>query len=199
MERNKDRINEVLEEEETLMQGKLTRRNFVKTSAFLGGSVYLSQLERVFELLNKAEAGTLTPDEAYELAKAENILYSVCLQCNTGCGIKAKILDGIVVKIDGNPLSPWTLYPHLPYKTSPFDIATLDGAICPKGQAGLQSVYDPYRIRKVLKRAGRRGENKWVTIAFDQAIDEIVNGGYLFKKVKGEENRYVPGLKISGH
>jgi len=195
MERNKDRINEVLEEEETLMQGKLTRRNFVKTSAFLGGSVYLSQLERVFELLNKAEAGILTPDEAYELAKAENILYSVCLQCNTGCGIKAKILDGIVVKIDGNPLSPWTLYPHLPYKTSPFDIATLDGAICPKGQAGLQSVYDPYRIRKVLKRAGRRGENKWVTIPFDQAIDEIVNGGYLFKKVKGEENRYVPGLK----
>ena len=53
MERNKDRINEVLEEEETLMQGKLTRRNFVKTSAFLGGSVYLSQLDRVFQLLNK--------------------------------------------------------------------------------------------------------------------------------------------------
>jgi tetrathionate reductase subunit A len=42
---------------------------------------------------------------------------------------------------------------------------------------------------KVLKRAGKRGENKWVTISFDQAVDEIVNGGDLF----GEG--HVPGLK----
>lgn len=50
-------------------------------------------------------------------------------------------------------------------------------------------------MRKVLKRAGKRGENKWVSIPFEQAIEEIVNGGYLFKHVPGEENRYVPGLK----
>jgi tetrathionate reductase subunit A len=32
----------------------------------------------------------------------------------------------------------------------------------------------------VLKRAGKRGENKWQTIPFDQAVQEIVNGGDLF-------------------
>ena len=68
-------------------------------------------------------------------------------------------------------------------------------AICPKGQAGIQTAYDPYRITKVLKRAGKRGENKWMTIPFDQAIDEIVNGGKLFSHVPGEENRMVTGLK----
>lgn len=71
----------------------------------------------------------------------------------------------------------------------------INGALCPKGQAGLQTIYDTYRIRKVLKRAGKRGENKWMTIPFDQAIDEIVNGGYLFKHVLGKENQYVLGLK----
>jgi anaerobic selenocysteine-containing dehydrogenase len=181
-----DKVNEL----------KSTRRDFIKTSAFLGGSaLFAERIRWALDVLERAEAGELLPGEEYELAKAENILYSVCLQCNTGCGIKTKILDGVVVKIDGNPLSPWTLYPHLPYETSPFDTATVDGALCPKGQAGLQTVYDPYRIRKVLKRAGKRGENKWITIPFDQAIDEIVSGGYLFKNVKGEENRYVPGLK----
>ena len=37
----------------------------------------------------------------------------------------------------------------------------------------MQSVYDPYRLVSVLKRAPgtKRGENKWVTIDFDQAIE----------------------------
>lgn len=175
---------------------KASRRDFIKTSALLGGSVlFADRIRWAHDLIERAEAGELLTGEEYELAKAENILYTVCLQCNTGCGIKTKVLGGVAVKIDGNPLSPWTLAPHLPYNTSPFDSATVDGALCPKGQSGLQTVYDPYRIRKVLKRAGKRGENKWKTIPFDQAMDEIVNGGYLFRDVPGEENRYVAGLK----
>ena len=41
-------------------------------------------------------------------------------------------------------------------------------------------MYDPYRIVKVLKRAGKRGENKWQIIPFEQAIPEITAGGNLF-------------------
>ncbi len=171
----------------------LDRRDFLKTGAFLGGSAALaSQLERVMGVMGTAEAQGA---DAYPLAKAENILYSACQQCNTGCGIKAKIVDGVVVKIDGNPLDPLNLTPHLPYKTSPFDTATYDAILCPKGQAGLQSAYDPYRIVRVLKRAGPRGSNRWTTIPFDQAIREIVDGGELFRHVPGEEHRKVEGLK----
>ena len=174
----------------------LDRRNFLKTGAFLGGSALLAgQLQSAMDLMGRAEAQTLAGGGAYPLAKPENILYSVCLQCNTGCGIKAKVLNGVVVKIDGNPLDPMNLTPHLPYKTSPFEIATYDAILCPKGQAGLQSAYDPYRIVKVLKRAGKRGSNQWLTIPFDQAVREIVEGGELFKNVPGEENRKVAGLK----
>jgi anaerobic selenocysteine-containing dehydrogenase len=160
-----------------------------------GGALVAGQLNSLQSLLERAEAGDLLPRERYELAKAERQLHSVCIQCNTGCGIKAKILDGICVKIDGNPYSPWTLTPHLPYATSPFESSLVEGTLCPKGQAGIQSAYDPYRLVKVLKRAGPRGSNRWRTISFDQAIDEIVNGGLLFKDVSREEQRSVEGLK----
>ncbi|MGQ9488070.1 MAG: hypothetical protein ACUVTY_02130 [Armatimonadota bacterium] len=177
----------------------LNRRQFLKCSALLGSSLMASQVEWATALLQRAEAGMLTPQEEYDLAKAENIIYSVCLQCNTGCGIKVKLFrengQAVVVKIDGNPYDLFNALPHLPYNTPPSAISTVDMSICPKGQAGIQTAYDPYRITKVLKRAGKRGENKWITIPFEQAIDEIVNGGKLFAHVPGEENREAEGLK----
>lgn len=174
----------------------LSRRQFLFSSAFLGGSALLaSRLEWAQGLLQKAAAGTLTANEKYELAKAENIIYSVCLQCHTACPIKAKVLNGVLAKIDGSPYSPQSMLPQVAYEISPVQAAKVDGKLCPKGQAGIQTLYDPYRIVKVLKRTGPRGANKWETIPFDQAINEIVNGGYLFKNVPGEEKRYVTGLK----
>lgn len=118
--------------------------------------------------------------DAYQHYLPENQIYSVCQQCNTQCGIKMKFADGLLAKIDGNPYSPWTMTPQIPYKTAITEAATIEGPLCPKGQAGIQALYDPYRIVKVLKRAGKRGENKWKTIPFDQAVNEIVNGGNLF-------------------
>ncbi len=169
---------------------RLTRRRFLHTSALLGGSAMMAARSRWARLWTEANAPS-----NYPLAQPENILYTTCLQCNTGCEIKVKLLDGVAVKIDGNPYGPRAMWPHVSYESSPFEMAALDGSICPKGQAGLQTHYDPYRLVRVLKRAGRRGENKWMSIPFEQALEEIVNGGFLFRHVPGEENRYVEGLK----
>lgn len=171
------------------------RRSFLKTSAFLGGSAAISSVLSGCDQIRSGILDRPETIEPYPLNEPENILYTSCLNCNTGCGIKVKILDGVAAKIDGNPLAPHTLYPHIDYESAITEMANIDGAICPKGQAGLMNVYDPYRIRKVLKRSGKRGENKWIAIPFDQAVQEIVDGGYLFKNVPGEENRYVTGLR----
>ncbi|MEF9426832.1 MAG: hypothetical protein L0956_06555, partial [Candidatus Mariimomonas ferrooxydans] len=62
---------------------------------------------------------------------------------------------------------------NLDYDMSPINAAGIDGKICPKGQSAVQTNYDPYRIIKVLKRSGPRGSNKWKTISFETAINEV--------------------------
>ncbi len=172
------------------IDAKMDRRRFLKCSALLGGSLAASHY-----LFQFAQAASMPAGVAFGVGSdflhhlPENQIYSVCQQCNTNCGIKVKFVDGLVAKIDGNPYSPWTLTPQISYKTPIAEAATIEGSICPKGQAGIQALYDPYRLVKVVKRAGKRGENKWQTIPFDQAINEIVNGGDLF----GEG--HVEGLK----
>lgn len=172
----------------------LDRRRFLAGGALLGlapaGRALADEVQSGSRILNSDR-----PDAPYELADPDNMLMSSCLQCNTGCGIKCKIQNGVLVKIDGNPYNPWALFPHLDSSIAFDDAAPVDGSICPKGQAGLQSAYDPYRLRKVLKRAGKRGENKWVSIPFEQAIREICEGGRLFSSVPGEESREVEGLR----
>lgn len=173
-----------------------SRRRFLAGGALLGTGL-ISGCFRPDNAKGRPSAimNSRRPDATYELAQAEHHILSSCLQCNTGCGIRCKLQDGVVTKIDGNPYSPWTLHPHLPYGTAIDAAAPVDGGLCPKGQSGLQTAYDPYRIRKVLKRAGKRGENKWESIPFTQAVKEICEGGVLFKGVPGEERRSVEGLR----
>ena len=161
-----------------LFMDKIDRRQFLKCSALLGGSLALPPA--VWHFLGGNEAVFADVGDAYSHYRPENQIYSSCQQCNTQCGIKVKIVDGMAAKIDGNPYNPWTMTPHISYNTPIAEAAVIEGALCPKGQAGIQTLYDPYRIVKVLKRAGKRGENKWKTIPFQQAIQEVVDGGDLF-------------------
>lgn len=170
------------------------RREVLRSAAFLGGCGLLAgTVSRVFARL--AQAGRMPElDQGrydYPNNDPENIIYSTCLQCHTDCPIKCKVVDGVLVKIDGNPFSPQTNMPNVPYRAPLRQGASAEGKICPKGQAGIQTLYDPYRLRKVLKRkpGTPRGGGEWVTIDFDRAVQEIVEGGDLF----GEG--HVPGLK----
>jgi anaerobic selenocysteine-containing dehydrogenase len=161
---------------------ELDRRQFLKCSALLGGAVALSPA--VAQLLTTAKDVFAETGNPYRHYLPEHQIYSVCQQCNTNCGIKVKIANGFVAKIDGNPYNPWTMTPHIAYNTPIATAATIEGSLCPKGQAGIQSLYDPYRLVKVLKRKGKRGANSWETISFDQAMTEIVEGGDLFGEGK---------------
>jgi len=87
----------------------------------------------------------------------ENWVASVCGQCSGGCGILVRVIQGKAIKIEGNPLHPVNR-----------------GRLCPKGQSGLHVLYDPDRIKAPLKRKGGKGEGKWETIEWDEAIDLVV-------------------------
>jgi anaerobic selenocysteine-containing dehydrogenase len=130
-----------------------------------------------------------------------HIVRSTCLMCHGGCGIQAKVVGGELVRLTGNPYHPNTYdYNAKGDMTQESDLdagpAGKDvGSLCAKGQAGVFSLYSPFRLQHPLKRVGPRGSGKWKTISWDQAIKEICHGGHLFKNVPGEENRKVEGLK----
>ena len=173
----------------------VTRRAFFKCSALVGGCAALaSQVDALSQLFvpgaMAAESEKFAP---YVLAQPQNMIYTTCLQCHTGCQLKAKFWDGALAKISGNPYAPQDYLPQIPYDTKPQDTATIDGKLCPKGQAGIQTYYDPYRVRKVLKRDGERGSNRWKSIPFDQFLTEVTQGGKLFSSA-GDTREY-PGFK----
>ncbi|HEV2281767.1 MAG TPA: molybdopterin oxidoreductase, partial [bacterium] len=113
----------------------VSRRDLFKAGALAGTGALLGGAgPRLLTLA--AQRVTQDPGAAaYALAQPENILYGVCLQCNTQCTVKVKSQDGVLVKIDGSAYSPMNMQPHLAYGTPPGAAASVDGSICSKGQA----------------------------------------------------------------
>ena len=173
---------------------KVDRRGFLTSAALLGGCGFLAgTVAPVFSRLAHAQrmAELDRGEHKYLHNNPENTIYSTCLQCHTSCSLRCKVVDGVLVKIDGNPMCAQNRLPNLPYAEDLVKAALVEGRICPKGQSGIETLYDPHRIIKVLKRkAGTpRGGGQWVTVDFNVAIDEIVEGGNLF----GEG--FVQGMK----
>lgn len=155
------------------------RREFIKMGMALASALALAPS---FLLPREALGLTTGENPPDPVEEAENLIYSVCQNCHSRCGIRAKVKDGILLKIDGNPYHPNNLdsdeeieSPRLPYSTdTAVALATL-GRLCLKGQAGIQTLYDPYRVKGPLKRVGPRGSGQWKSISWEQALTEIAD------------------------
>lgn len=86
----------------------------------------------------------------------ERRIASTCGQCPAGCGITVRVHEGRAIKIEGTRGHPIN-----------------GGGLGPKGQAGLQLLYHPDRIRGPLRRDGARGSGRWIQISWDEAIDRL--------------------------
>ena len=157
----------------SLLDSPISRRSFLRSTstlaaaAYLGGSLFVE---------NAAKAQDFGNPVLLETDGQVVIKYTTCLGCHNGCGIRCKIVDGILVKIDGNPYHPNNLEPHLSSSTDPEEAKLVPGKACAKGMSGMQVLYNPRRIQQPLKRIGPRGSGQWEAIAWDQAFDEIANG-----------------------
>jgi len=69
-----------------------------------------------------------------------------------------RVYEGRAIKIEGNPEHPLNR-----------------GTICPKGQAGLQILYDPDRIRGPMRKIGGRHSRTYEGISWDEAVVEVAN------------------------
>ena len=123
-------------------------------------------------------------------------IYSACKQCGSDCGLAAEVFAGVLQKLDGNPYHPGSTEPHARYATAPAaaDVWAAPHSLCNRGQAGRQTVYDPYRLTVPLKRSGPRGSGRWEAIPWSQLVSEVTQGGLLFASLPGEEHRQVDGF-----
>lgn len=84
---------------------------------------------------------------------------TACRECPAGCGVLARVREGRVVKLEGNPEHPESR-----------------GALCPRGQAGLQGLYDPDRITGPLLRVdGELQPTDWETAT--ARLRELIGDG----------------------
>ncbi len=92
------------------------------------------------------------------VARRYQLVPTICFNCEAACGLLAYVDKETfeVKKLEGNPAHPGSR-----------------GRNCAKGPATLSQVSDPERILHPLRRAGRRGEGKWVRVTWDEVLDDI--------------------------
>ena len=97
---------------------------------------------------------------------------TTCRECAAGCGLHAKVREGRVIKLEGNPESPIN-----------------GGRLCSRGQAALQGLYNPDRVTEPMAR-GQSGE--WQKLTWDEGIARLA---VKIKDARGRGIVFVTGLE----
>ncbi len=91
--------------------------------------------------------------------------------CHNGCGVLLYVKNGKLIKVEGDPDSPFSR-----------------GRLCPRCLSLTQVVYHPDRLKYPLKRVGKRGEGKWERITWDEAFDTTARRFNELKREYGAES-----------
>ena len=127
---------------------KQTRRDLLQAASILGLGVSLTGCEGRDEFApNKPPV----PGSAGWLRGEERQVATSCGQCDAGCGVLVRVVEGRVVRAEGNP-----------------DCPINRGGIGPRGLSAPQVLYDPDRIRGPLLSVGPRGSGEWREIGWEE-------------------------------
>jgi tetrathionate reductase subunit A len=139
----------------------------------------------------------------------QQVSYAMCLGCTSICGVRVRVdkTSGKILRVAGNPYSPLSADPFLPYDTPVRDsfkaIAragenggmTFRSTACGRGNAVLQQQDNPRRVLTPLKRVGPRGSGQYEPISFERLVEEVVEGGDLFGEGRVAGLRAIRDLK----
>jgi molybdopterin-containing oxidoreductase family iron-sulfur binding subunit len=97
---------------------------------------------------------------------------SSCGECPAGCGTRVRTREGRAVKIEGNPEHPINR-----------------GRLCIRGQAALQGLYNPDRLRGAHRRdVMPAGQSRLVPVAWDDALVALTDRVRMLRD-EGRANR----------
>lgn len=129
----------------------ITRRQFLQGTAALGAAVVASGCTINLKGSEYLEPYVRAPEHALP---GQSVWYATtCRQCPAGCGLLVRVHQGRAKKIEGNPLHPVN-----------------EGKVCARGQASLQVLYNPDRLRWPVKQAAR-GSRDFTGIHWNEALN----------------------------
>ena len=145
------------------MSKKISRRDFLKIGGATATALAVGAMLPPKVAQAAYDAGTLN-------ANGDGFVSSMCEMCVWRCGLIAKVREGRVVKLEGNPEHPHSR-----------------GRLCVRGQSGLMNTYDPDRVLTPLIRVGKRGEGKFRKASWDEALDLVASKMLEIKENYGPE------------
>ena len=126
------------------MPPELSRRSFLKAVAVTGAAA-----TGCGEAPGRQLMPYVIPDENV-IPGVPAFYAGACRECAAGCGVVARVREGRVIKLEGNPRDPVS-----------------GGALCARGQAALQGLYNPDRLPGPRTRGG---DGALVAVSWDDAL-----------------------------
>jgi anaerobic dimethyl sulfoxide reductase subunit A len=164
----------------------MDRRGFLGWSSFFGGSALTaSKWGKGLKLGSKASRrsgnSASSPFQAQAAAGEEKMIRTGCPSHNCGgrCLLKVYVSEGKIVRIEGDDRPTDTVEdPQL--------------RPCIRGRLYRHRQDHPDRLLHPMKRAGKRGEGKFVRISWDEALDTIAAEMKRIRQAYGNTAFYVP-------
>jgi anaerobic selenocysteine-containing dehydrogenase/Fe-S-cluster-containing dehydrogenase component len=130
------------------MSDGLSRRTFLKLAATASAAAAVPGCEPA----GRKIIPYVIPDENV-IPGVPSFYATTCSECPAGCGVVARVREGRVIKLEGNPGDPIS-----------------QGGICARGQAALQGLYNPDRLGKPKHR---REDGSLQEISWDDALSTL--------------------------
>ena len=130
------------------MKVEISRRRFLQ------GSVAMSVAGGVSLSSSSIMASAATP--AKKVGNEDKKVATLCEMCVNKCAAIAHVRNGVVEKLDPNPLFPKSR-----------------NMLCARGNAGIKALYDPDRLKYPLIRDGEKGSGKFKRVSWDEAYAYI--------------------------
>ncbi len=141
----------------------VNRREFLRNSGLAAGGAALATTLAP-AMVKKAEAAT-----AASASDDLTTVRTICTHCSVGCGVYAKVKDGIWVGQE-------------PAFDHPFNL----GSHCAKGAALREHGHGERRLKYPMKLVG----GKWQRMSWDDAINEIGDGMLKIREESGPDSVY---------
>jgi len=148
------------------MTDGMNRRRFLKVLGITGGgAAVLTGCGIGPEPTEKLIPYLVPPED--QIPGTATYYASTCRECGAGCGLHVRVREGRAVKIEGNPGS-----------------SINHGRLCARGQAALQGLYNPDRLRVPMQRnaQGHLEETTWdkAIAALTAAVGQAKGKGIVF-------------------